>query len=102
MMDKHKYNNRFKDRITTRRKQQRNFDNKTKKIRYDTCEIIHRPKTEISSGSLPIERRNPGALDVEIEILFCGVCHTDIHYIRNDFGTSLYQNMGSCLISTFL
>lgn len=36
------------------------------------------------------ERRNPGAHDVEIEILFCGVCHTDIHFINNDFGMSIY------------
>ncbi len=36
------------------------------------------------------ERRNPGAHDVEIDILFCGVCHTDIHFINNDFGMSIY------------
>ena len=36
------------------------------------------------------ERRNPGPHDVEIDILFCGVCHTDIHFINNDWGISLY------------
>ena len=36
------------------------------------------------------ERRNPGPHDVEIDILFCGVCHTDIHFINNDFGMSIY------------
>ncbi len=36
------------------------------------------------------ERRDPGPLDVEIEILYCGVCHTDIHFVRNDLGMSLY------------
>lgn len=36
------------------------------------------------------ERRNPGAHDIEIDILFCGVCHTDIHFINNDFGMSIY------------
>ena len=25
-----------------------------------------------------------------IDILYCGVCHTDIHFIRNDFGLSVY------------
>jgi len=36
---------------------------------------------------LSIERRDPGALDVEIDILFCGVCHSDIHTARGDWGT---------------
>ncbi len=36
---------------------------------------------------LSIERRDPGALDVEIDILFCGVCHSDIHTVRGDWGT---------------
>lgn len=30
------------------------------------------------------ERRELGAHDVQIEILFCGVCHTDIHLTRNE------------------
>ncbi|HMS56499.1 MAG TPA: NAD(P)-dependent alcohol dehydrogenase [Fimbriimonadaceae bacterium] len=36
------------------------------------------------------ERRNPGANDVLIEILFCGVCHTDIHFARNEWGNAVY------------
>jgi alcohol dehydrogenase (NADP+) len=36
------------------------------------------------------ERRDPGPHDVVIEILYCGVCHTDIHFIKNDFGMSVY------------
>lgn len=36
------------------------------------------------------ERRNPGPHDVEIDILYCGVCHTDIHLINNDWGISVY------------
>ncbi|MES2881794.1 MAG: NAD(P)-dependent alcohol dehydrogenase [Bacteroidota bacterium] len=35
-------------------------------------------------------RRSPGPQDVQIQILFCGVCHTDIHLINNDWGISLY------------
>jgi len=38
----------------------------------------------------PIERREPGARDVVIDILFCGVCHSDIHQVRNEWGNSLY------------
>ncbi|MEP6927978.1 MAG: NAD(P)-dependent alcohol dehydrogenase [Ginsengibacter sp.] len=36
------------------------------------------------------ERRDPGPHDVEIEILYCGVCHTDIHFVNNDWGMSIY------------
>jgi uncharacterized zinc-type alcohol dehydrogenase-like protein len=35
-------------------------------------------------------RRTPRPHDVLVEILYCGVCHTDIHFIRNDFGMSIY------------
>src|SRR3954464_9344760 len=33
------------------------------------------------------ERRNPQPADVQIEILFCGVCHSDIHIVRNEWNT---------------
>jgi uncharacterized zinc-type alcohol dehydrogenase-like protein len=36
------------------------------------------------------ERRKPGPKDVLIEILYCGICHTDIHLLRNDWGISMY------------
>jgi uncharacterized zinc-type alcohol dehydrogenase-like protein len=36
------------------------------------------------------ERREPGPHDVVIEISHCGVCHTDWHFVNNDFGMSLY------------
>jgi uncharacterized zinc-type alcohol dehydrogenase-like protein len=36
------------------------------------------------------ERRDPRAGDVVIEILFCGVCHSDLHQARNDWGSSVY------------
>ena len=37
-----------------------------------------------------IERRETTPKDVEIEILYCGVCHSDLHTARNDWGGSLY------------
>lgn len=36
------------------------------------------------------ERRQPGAHDIQFDILYCGVCHTDIHYVRNEWGGSIY------------
>src|SRR5258707_1292983 len=32
-----------------------------------------------------IPRREPRAQDVQIEILFCGVCHSDLHQVRNEW-----------------
>ena len=37
-----------------------------------------------------ISRRSVGAKDVQIAIEFCGVCHTDIHHSRNDWGRANY------------
>jgi uncharacterized zinc-type alcohol dehydrogenase-like protein len=34
-----------------------------------------------------ISRRNPTATDVEIEILFCGICHSDLHSVRNEWSS---------------
>ena len=39
---------------------------------------------------LEIERRALTANDVEIDILFCGVCHSDLHTARNDWGGTVY------------
>lgn len=39
---------------------------------------------------LSIERREPRPDDVVIEVLFCGVCHTDLHIARNHAGRTSY------------
>ena len=36
------------------------------------------------------DRRDPGPRDVAIEILFCGVCHSDLHTVRSEWGGTLY------------
>lgn len=36
------------------------------------------------------ERRDPGANDVQIEILYCGVCHSDLHQVRNEWQNSTF------------
>jgi uncharacterized zinc-type alcohol dehydrogenase-like protein len=38
----------------------------------------------------PFQRRTPRPDDVVIEILFCGVCHSDLHTARNDWGWTTY------------
>ncbi|HKB59802.1 MAG TPA: NAD(P)-dependent alcohol dehydrogenase [Gallionellaceae bacterium] len=35
-------------------------------------------------------RRDPRPDDVVIDILYCGVCHTDVHYVHNDWGRANY------------
>ena len=37
-----------------------------------------------------IERRAPGAHDVQIEIAYCGVCHSDIHQARDEWGGATF------------
>lgn len=39
---------------------------------------------------MTIERREPGPKDVELEILFCGICHSDIHQVRSEWGGELF------------
>lgn len=37
-----------------------------------------------------LDRRDLGAHDVDIDILYCGVCHSDIHQVRSEWGKSIY------------
>lgn len=45
-----------------------------------------------SSGvaPMPIPRRELRPDDVAIDIDYCGICHTDIHFVENDWGGTLY------------
>ena len=46
------------------------------------------PKSQLAPFSF--ERRDTTATDVRIEILFCGVCHSDIHTARDEWGGATY------------
>ena len=39
---------------------------------------------------MDIQRREPTTKDIEIQIMYCGVCHSDLHIARNDWGFSSY------------
>jgi alcohol dehydrogenase (NADP+) len=41
-------------------------------------------------GPFSFIRRDPGATDVQIEILYCGVCHSDLHQARNEWHNTVY------------
>jgi alcohol dehydrogenase (NADP+) len=43
-----------------------------------------------SLGPLSIDRREVTADDVQIDILYCGVCHSDIHQARNEWMNTVY------------
>ena len=45
-------------------------------------------------GPLEISRRVPEPTDVAIDILYCGVCHSDLHQARNDWGNTVYPCAG--------
>jgi len=41
-------------------------------------------------GPWNFERRDVGPKDVQIDILYCGVCHSDLHQVKNEWGNSIY------------
>ena len=47
-------------------------------------------KVKEALGPLTIQRREPGEHDVLIDIAFCGVCHSDIHQARDEWGGSAF------------
>ena len=47
--------------------------------------------TQTSSlAPFAFQRRDPGAHDVQIQILYCGICHTDVHIARNEWHGTTY------------
>jgi uncharacterized zinc-type alcohol dehydrogenase-like protein len=45
-----------------------------------------------SLASTTIARRDPTEHDVQIEILFCGICHSDLHSVRNEWSEFMATN----------
>ncbi len=48
------------------------------------------PAPKAPLAPLEIARRDPGPDDVEIDILWCGVCHSDIHQVRDEWFPGIY------------
>ncbi|WP_289030434.1 NAD(P)-dependent alcohol dehydrogenase [uncultured Algoriphagus sp.] len=55
-----------------------------------TVKAFAAEKADQPLGPFDLQRRTPGTSDVEIEILYCGVCHYDIHTDRNEWGGTIY------------
>jgi uncharacterized zinc-type alcohol dehydrogenase-like protein len=41
-------------------------------------------------GPFQLERREPGPRDVQIDILYCGVCHSDLHTAKSEWAGTIY------------
>lgn len=48
------------------------------------------PKKETPLAPFHFERRAVGADDVEIEILYCGICHSDVHQVKDTWGMASF------------
>ncbi len=48
------------------------------------------PAATVPLAATTIERRQPTPTDVQIQILYCGVCHSDLHFARNEWGFTAY------------
>ncbi len=48
------------------------------------------PSAAAPLAPMTIERRKTGPSDVKIDILFCGICHSDLHQARNEWKNTLY------------
>jgi len=55
-----------------------------------SCKGYAAQDADSSLSPWSFERRAVGAHDILIEIRYCGVCHTDIHFLENDLGVTVY------------
>lgn len=58
---------------------------KTKEVKAYGTEAAANPLKQLT-----ISRRKPTPHDVEIDILYCGVCHSDLHTVRNEWHGTVY------------
>lgn len=55
------------------------------KVQTYTAKAVAAQSRTSGMAAITIPRRTPQSKDVQIEILFCGICHTDVHFVHNDF-----------------
>jgi uncharacterized zinc-type alcohol dehydrogenase-like protein len=61
----------------------------SKPVCYSTKAYATASATSALSAAV-IERRQPTATDIQIQILYCGVCHSDLHFARNEWHFTQY------------
>ena len=57
--------------------------------------MIHTQSYAAQSKAAPLtpysfDRREPGPTDVVVDIAYCGICHSDIHQVKDEWGGSMY------------
>lgn len=55
-----------------------------------TTPALSAPSVGAAFDRTTIERRELGERDVLIDIKFCGICHSDIHQVKDEWGGSIY------------
>ncbi|MDR3462845.1 MAG: NAD(P)-dependent alcohol dehydrogenase, partial [Beijerinckiaceae bacterium] len=55
-----------------------------------SCTGYAAPRADAPLAPFTFERRDPGPTDIEIKILFCGVCHSDLHQARDEWANTVY------------
>ena len=55
-----------------------------------TCTGYASTSAEAPLAPFSFQRRDPGPSDIEIEIVYCGVCHSDLHQARNEWHNTLF------------
>ncbi len=58
-----------------------------------TCTGYGAESSDAPLAPLTINRRDPGPTDVQIAIEYCGVCHSDLHTVRGEWGGTLYPSI---------
>ncbi len=48
------------------------------------------PAARAPLAPFTVDRRDPRPTDVQLEILFCGVCHSDLHQVRDEWGSAKF------------
>src|SRR5665647_625831 len=79
----------------TRRTQERNRITAPPTLGFDMSQALGYAATSPSTPLTPFsfERRSPGSLDVALDILYCGVCHSDLHTARNEWKNTVYPSV---------
>lgn len=54
------------------------------------CEGFATTAADKPLGPFSFERRDIGERDVKIDVVYCGVCHSDLHQARNEWGNTVY------------
>jgi uncharacterized zinc-type alcohol dehydrogenase-like protein len=55
-----------------------------------TTDVFAAPAEGAPLGAATITRREVGPQDVLIDVAYCGICHTDIHHVRGEWGPQPY------------